>query len=151
MLSAPFVRTSLAPAVSALQVLKFGTLSFRLFESVPVMILSVINSRPPTSSRPSNPLSASFLAPQFRPWLHDHCARLHIIFTYLRTYLLTYLLTSLTSHTASTSVLADISHFDEYVATATKSVHRLQIRPIGDTLYYSPKLHPGPCSSVGMR
>jgi len=35
-----------------------------------------------------------------------------------------------------------------YVVIATKPVHKLQIRP---TLHnYSPKLHLGPCSSVGM-
>ena len=39
---------------------KIWTLSLRLFECVPVMILSVINSRSTTSSRPSNPLSVSF-------------------------------------------------------------------------------------------
>ena len=42
-----------------------------------------------------------------------------------------------------------------YVAVATKPVHRLLIRPIVHNYtghsYHSPKLHPGPCSSVGMR
>ena len=42
------------------------------------------------------------------------------------------------------------------VAIATQPVHRLQIRPIvhnlgGGSLYHAPKLHPGPCSSVGVR
>jgi len=41
-----------------------------------------------------------------------------------------------------------------YVAIATQRVHRLQIRPIAQLwgiLYYAPKLHPGPCNSVGIR
>ena len=59
----------LAPAVSVLQLLKSGTLYLRLFECVPAMIPFAINSRPTTSSRPSNPLSASSLAPQIRLWL----------------------------------------------------------------------------------
>jgi len=39
-----------------------------------------------------------------------------------------------------------------YVAIATQPVHRLQIRPIvhRGSLYHAPKLHPGPCSSVGV-
>ena len=45
--------------------------------------------------------------------------------------------------------------FGEYVAIATKPVHRLQIRPIVHNiignLYHSPNLHPGTCSSVGVR
>ena len=39
--------------------------------------------------------------------------------------------------------------------TATKPVHRLQIRPKVQTIrgspYHSPKLYPGPCSSVDVR
>jgi len=66
-----------------LQLLKYGTLSLRLFECVPAMILSAINSKPTTSSRPSNPLSASSLAPQIRLWL--------IIVHVYKLYLLTYL------------------------------------------------------------
>jgi len=54
---------------TVLLLLKFGTLSLRLFERVPAMIPSAINSRPTTSNRPSNPLSASSLAPQIRLWL----------------------------------------------------------------------------------
>ena len=77
-----FVR-HLAPAVSALQLLKSGTLSLRLFECVPAMILSAINSRPTTSSWLSNPLSASSLAPQIRLWL--------TIVRVYKLYLLTYL------------------------------------------------------------
>jgi len=50
--------------------------------------------------------------------------------------------------------LADISR-SGYVVIATKPVYRLQIRPIvhnyRGTPYHSPKLHPGPRSSVGMR
>jgi len=42
-----------------------------------------------------------------------------------------------------------------YVVIATKPVHRSQIRPnsaqLKSTPYHSPKLHSGPCSSVGMR
>ena len=48
------------------------------------MILFVINSKPTTSSRPSNPLSVYFPAPQIRP-------RLTIARVY-KLYLLTYLL-----------------------------------------------------------
>ena len=49
--------------------------------------------------------------------------------------------------------LADISR-SLYAVIATKPVHRLQIRPIVHNWghpYHSPKLHLGPCSSVGMR
>jgi len=74
----------LAPAVSVLQLLKFGTLSLRLFECIPAMILSTINSRPTTSSWPSNPLSASSLAPQIRLWL-TIVSVFNNIFTYLLT------------------------------------------------------------------
>ena len=56
----------------------------QLFECVPVMILSVINSRPTTSSRPSNLPSASLPAPQIRPWL--------TIVSIYKLYLLTYYL-----------------------------------------------------------
>ena len=81
----------LAPAVSVLQLLKSGTLSLRLFECVPAMIPFAINSRPTTSSWPSNQLSASSLAPQIRLWLTAvHCARLYVYKLYLLTYLLTY-------------------------------------------------------------
>jgi len=42
-----------------------------------------------------------------------------------------------------------------YVVIATKPVHRLQIHPNSEHLegihYHFPKLHPDPCSSVGMR
>ena len=67
------------------QLLIFGTLSLRLFECVPAMIPSAINSRPTTSSWPSNPLSASSLVPQIRLWL--------TIVRIYKLYLLTYLLT----------------------------------------------------------
>jgi len=76
----------LAPVVSVLQLLKFGTLSLRLFECVPAMTLSAINSRPTTSNRPSNPLSASCLEPQIRLWL----TIVRVYELYLLTYLLTY-------------------------------------------------------------
>ena len=72
------------PQFQVLQLLKFGTLSFRLFECVPAMILPAINSRPTTSSWPSNPLSACSLAPQIRLWL--------TIERVYKFYLLTYLL-----------------------------------------------------------
>jgi len=39
-----------------------------------------------------------------------------------------------------------------YVVIATKPVHRLQIQQCTrGHPHHSPKLHPGPCSSVGMR
>jgi len=44
----------LAPAASALQLLKSGTLSFQAFERVPALTLSVATSRLVTSSRHSN-------------------------------------------------------------------------------------------------
>jgi len=50
------------------------------------MILSAINSRPTTSSWPSNPLSASSLAPHIRLWL----TIVRVCKLYLLTYLLTY-------------------------------------------------------------
>jgi len=77
----------LAPAVSVLQLLKSGTLSLGLFECVPAMILSAINSRPTTSSWPSNQVSASSLAPQIRLWL----TIVRVYKLYLLTYLLTYI------------------------------------------------------------
>ena len=64
------------------------------------MILSVIISRPTTSSRPSNPLSASLLAPQIRPWL----TIVRVYKLYLLTYLLTYLFAAMQP--------AYIIHFD---------------------------------------
>ena len=73
----------MAPAVSVLQLLKSGTLSLRLFECVPAMIPSAINSRPTTSSRPSNPLSAFSLAPQIRLWLT--IVRVYKLYFYLLT------------------------------------------------------------------
>jgi len=51
-------------------------------------------------------------------------------------------------------LLANISR-SRYVAIATQPVQRLQIRPILHNYRVQPlplpKLHPGPCSSVGMR
>jgi len=49
--------------------------------------------------------------------------------------------------------LADISR-SGYAVIARKPMHRLQTRPVTQleaTAYHFPKLHPGPCSSVGMR
>ena len=83
----PMFVLHLAPAVSVLQLLKFGTLSLRLFECVPAMIPFAINSRATTSSWPSNLLSASSLAPQIRLWL----TIVRVYKLYLLTYLLTYL------------------------------------------------------------
>ena len=55
--------------------------------------------------------------------------------------------------TERVQALADISR-SRYVVTATKPVRRLQIRPIVHKYVAPlpfPKLHPGPCSSVGTR
>ena len=57
---------SLALAVSASQPLKSGTLSFYLSIHVPVLIPSVVISRPTTVSRHFNPRNPSPLAPQIR-------------------------------------------------------------------------------------
>ena len=50
--------------------------------------------------------------------------------------------------------LDSATHFHS-VAIATQPVHRLQIRQnsaqLGGIPYHSPKLHPGPCNSAGMR
>jgi len=51
----------LAPAVSALQLLQSGILSFHPSKCVPAPTPSAITSRPTISSRPSNPLSAFLL------------------------------------------------------------------------------------------
>ena len=56
----------LALAASASQPLKSGTLSLHLSIPVPVLIPSIVTSRPTTASRPSNPLNPSPLAPQIR-------------------------------------------------------------------------------------
>ena len=53
----------LALAASAPQPLKSGTLSLYLSVPVPVLIPSVVTSRPTTASRPSSPLNPSPLAP----------------------------------------------------------------------------------------
>ena len=73
----------LALAASALQPLKSGTLSLYLSVLVPVLIPSVVTSRPTTASMPSNPRNPSHLAPQIR-----------LLLTTVRIYKL-YLLTSL--------------------------------------------------------
>jgi len=46
--------------------------------------------------------------------------------------------------------LGSATHFHS-VAIATQPVHRLQIRPTRGHPLPLPKLHPGPCNSVGMR
>ena len=51
---------------SALQPLKSGTLPLYLSVPVPVLIPSVVTSRPTTASRPSSPLNSLPLAPQIR-------------------------------------------------------------------------------------
>jgi len=56
----------LALTASASQPLKSGTLSLYLPVPVPVLIPSVVTSRPTTASRPSSPLNPSPLAPQIR-------------------------------------------------------------------------------------
>jgi len=56
----------LALAVLALQPMKSGTLSLYLSVPVPVLIHSVVTSRPTTASRFSNPRNPSPLAPQIR-------------------------------------------------------------------------------------
>jgi len=66
LLSAAFVCTSFGPAVSALQFLKFGTLSLHLSIPVPVLIPSVVTSGPTAACTPSSPLNPYFLAPQIQ-------------------------------------------------------------------------------------
>ena len=61
-----------------------------------------------------------------------------------------------TSHTASTSVLGDISHLARmliYSSNETRSpnANLPTCAHLGGILYQSPMLHPGTCSSVGMR
>ena len=76
----------LALAALASQPLKSTTLSLYLSVPVPVLIPSVVTSRPTTASRPSTSLNPSPLAPQIRLcW--PLCAFINYI--YLRTYLLT--------------------------------------------------------------
>jgi len=73
----------LSLAASALHPLKSVTLSLYLSVPVPVLIPSIVTSRPATASMPSNPLNASPLAPQIRR------LRLRVYKLYLLTYLLT--------------------------------------------------------------
>ena len=82
LLSSPFVRTSLALSVSALQPLKFGTFSGYFSVPVPVLIHSVVISRPTTESKPSNIPNPSPLAPQIRLFL----AAVRVYKLYLLTY-----------------------------------------------------------------
>jgi len=75
----------LALAASASQPLKPGTLSLYLSIPVPVLIHSVVTSRPTTVSRPSNPLNPSPLVPQIQ-------LLLTVVHVYNKLYLLTHLL-----------------------------------------------------------
>ena len=52
-------------AASALQLLKSGAFSLHLSIPVPVLVPSVITSRPTTASRPSNPLNPLLLRLRF--------------------------------------------------------------------------------------
>ena len=61
-----------------------GTLSFHLSVPVPVLIPSVVTSRPTTASRPSTPLDPSPLAPQIR-----HFRPLRAFINYIYFYILT--------------------------------------------------------------
>ena len=61
----------LALAVSALQLLKSGTLSLYFSLPVPVPIPSVVTSRPTTASRPSSPLNPSPFAPVVVAYLNE--------------------------------------------------------------------------------
>jgi len=72
----------LALAASPSQPLKSGTLSLYLSVPVPVLIPSVVTSRPA-----GLPLYLTPLLLRLRFGFADHCARLQIIFTYLLTYL----------------------------------------------------------------
>ena len=75
----------LMPTVSGLQPMKFRTLSIQFSELVPVLIPSVVTSRPTIASRPSDPLNLFFLDSQIR-----------ILLTIVRVYIayfLTFLLT----------------------------------------------------------
>jgi len=77
----------LALAVLALQPPKFETLSLHLSILVPVLIPSVVTSRPAIATRLSNPLNPFLLAPQIRLLLTIVC-----VYIYLLTYLLTLVL-----------------------------------------------------------
>jgi len=72
----------LAPAASALQLLKFRTRSLLLFERVQGPKLCLVISRLTISSRPYNPLNAFLLAPQIRLLL----TTAHVYKVYLLTY-----------------------------------------------------------------
>ena len=82
----------LAPAASELQLLKSETLSFQLFDCVPGRTLFVVIPRLAISSRPSNQLNASLLAPRIRLLL----TILRIYKLYSLTHSLTHSLTKLT-------------------------------------------------------
>ena len=91
LLSAPRLSAPrLALAASASQPLKSGTLSLHLSVPVPVLIPSVVTSRPSTASRFSSPLNPSFLVPHI--WL-----LLTIVLVY-KLCLLTYLFILITAN-----------------------------------------------------
>jgi len=79
----------LALAVLALQPLKSGTVSLHLSVPVPVLIPSVVTSRPTAASRPSNPPDLFPLAPQIRLLLTTVRLCILYLLIYLRSYLLT--------------------------------------------------------------
>jgi len=87
----------LALAVSASQPLTSGTLSLYLSVPVPVLVTSVIASRPTTASRPSSPLNPSPLAPQIRLLLTIVRVYTLYLLTYSLIFLLIYLLSTLGS------------------------------------------------------
>jgi len=74
----------LALTASASQPLNSGTLSLYLSVPAPVLIPSVVTSRPTTASRPSNPLNPSPLAPQIRPLLTIVCVYKLYLLAYLQ-------------------------------------------------------------------
>ena len=66
LLSARFAHTSFGTRSFTVAGPKSGTLSLYLSVCVPVLIPTVVTSRPTTASKPSNPLNPSPLAPQIR-------------------------------------------------------------------------------------
>ena len=105
-------KTLTSSAVSVLQLLKSGTLSLRLFECVPAMILSAINSRPTTSCWPSNPLSASSLAPQILLWLTIvRVYKLYLLLDHYTSYFLFFLFGRLSWFLTSFSMHSKYFHF----------------------------------------
>ena len=80
----PLSTHHLALTVSASQPLKSGTQSLHLSVPVPVLIPSVVTSRPTTATRPSIPLNPSPLAPQIRLLLITVRAYELYLLTYLQ-------------------------------------------------------------------